>query len=53
MVKIVEKNAKIRDVKILQDFVLLLEKYSNAFSNPRGGSLALEAEKPDKKFQKT
>ena len=43
--KKLQKNAKIREVKL----------YSDLFANPRGGSLALEAEKnlKQQKFSKT
>ena len=40
-----QKYAKNLDVKILHDIPFDLEIFSNLFSNPREGSLALKAEK--------
>ena len=48
------KNAKIRVVKSLQDTPIHLGSIKNLFSNLKGDSFALEAEKPKKhkKFSK-
>ena len=40
-------------LKSSKTFYYIEKLYSNVFSNPRGGSLALEAGKNDKNFQKT
>ena len=38
-----QRNAKICNVKILKTFHYISKLYSNLISNPRGGSVALEA----------
>ena len=50
------KNAKVRDVQILQDIRLHLEIIQSIFLYPRGGFLALQADKTEedhKIFKKT
>ena len=39
-------------LKSSKTFYYIEKLYSNVFSNPRGGSLAFEAGKNDKNFQK-